>query len=404
MHIFTFLVSAVGFLLIVFSLHLLFTKNGNLLLNRFLSIPLLARFGQVCIFLIVSSSYQGIFPIIQKICIPLFFVAPVCTYLYVRGFIRGDSSFRKGDIIHFIPVLLAVIHIMPIPLSSPINWDIVASQVLKGGQLSITERTGLFSAQIYNIVQALVVGGYLLATWYYVIISGFFKHTSWDINKTWLTFYLSTSTFFKLLSFVALIFNYLNRSYTSSNAFLIISCIVLLFMMAFVIYRPRILYGYIILSPKANITITEPQLSINYKPYVSTDLVLKSVNNLKTASKSKLSSEQQLQFADVIKEHMEKEKPFLLHEFQMKDLTNAVNIPIHHCSLVINSIMNKNFRDWLNSYRIQHFIKEYPILSDKMTIEAVAFNSGFKNMTTFYNAFKKEIGQMPSSYFSKNEL
>ena len=402
MHIFIFLVSAVGFLLIVFSLHLLFTKNGNLLLNRLLSLPLLARFGQVCIFLLVSSSYGNAFPIVQKICIPLFFAAPICTFLYVRGFIRGDSRLKSRDLIHFVPVLLAVIHIMPFPLSMPINWTEVANQVLKGGQLSITERTGIFPSQFYNIGQALVVGGYLLATWYFVIISGFFKNTTWDINKTWLTFYLSTSSFFKVLSFVALIFNYMNRSYTTSNSFLIISCIVLLFMMAFVIYRPRILYGYIILHDIPQVNDIEPQLHFNYKTNINTDLVLKSFNNLKTASKRKLNSQQQLQFADVIKEHMEKEKPFLLHEFQMKDLTNSVNIPIHHCSFVINTVMSKNFRDWINSYRIKHFINEYPSLADKMTIEAVAYNSGFKNMTTFYNAFKKEIGQMPSSYFSKN--
>lgn len=34
-----------------------------------------------------------------------------------------------------------------------------------------------------------------------------------------------------------------------------------------------------------------------------------------------------------------------------------------------------------------------------MTIEAIAYESGFKSLTTFYNAFKKETGLMPKAFF-----
>ena len=166
MYIFIFLLSAVGFLLLIFSAHLLFTKMGNRLLNSMLAIPLITRFLQVCIFLLITSPYQHAFPVFQKICMPLLFIAPVCTYLYVRGFIYGDIHFKKWDALHLIPVAFALIHIIPLPLSAPINWNNIADQLLLGGQLSIKTRTGLFPAQLYNIVQGLVLGGYLLATWY----------------------------------------------------------------------------------------------------------------------------------------------------------------------------------------------------------------------------------------------
>jgi AraC-like DNA-binding protein len=32
------------------------------------------------------------------------------------------------------------------------------------------------------------------------------------------------------------------------------------------------------------------------------------------------------------------------------------------------------------------------------TIEAIAMESGFKNVTTFYNTFKKETGQLPKEH------
>lgn len=403
MHIFIFLLSAVGFLLLIFSLHLLFTQIGNRHLNHLLSLPLLARFAQVCVFLIITSPYQEAFPVFQKVCTPLLFLAPACSFLYVRGFIRDDAKLKKRDLIHFLPALLAVTHILPLPLVAPINWDAVSFQILTRGQLAITERTGLFSSQIYNIGQSILLGGYLIATWIFVIKSGFLKLKPWNTSKTWMAFYLSTSSFFKLLSFVALIFTFMGRSYATSDSFLLISCIVLLIMMAFIIYHPRILYGYIILSTQTENKNVEPILIESLTPSLETNLRLKLRDSANSASKIKLPTIMQEQFALVLKEHMENEKPFLLPDFQMKDLTNAVNIPIHHCSLVINQVMDKNFRDWLNSYRIQYFIQQYPALADQMTIEAVAVKSGFKNMTTFYNAFKKEIGQMPSSYFTNKE-
>ena len=399
MHIFIFLLSAVGFLLFIFSLHLLFTNVGNLHLNRLLSLPLLARFFQVCVFLIITSPYNDIFPIFQKICTPLLFLAPACTYLYIRGFIKDEAKFNKKDFIHFIPALIAFIHILPLPIHLPINWDDVANQIVTRGQLSITLRTGVFPSKYFNLAQTILLAGYLLATWIFVINSGFLKRSNWNTNKTWLIFYLSTSSFFKILSFVALIFSYSNRSYTTSDTFLLISCIVLLIMMAFVIYHPRILYGYIILSPDTKSRFLENNLKLNFNDVITP---VQPKDRVNSAAKLKLSSSLQEQFALVLTRHMENEKSFLQPEFQMKDLTNAVNIPIHHCSLVINQIMNKNFRDWINSYRIKYFIVEYPSLADQMTIEAVALKSGFKNMTTFYNAFKKEIGQMPSSYFLNN--
>lgn len=381
MYVFTFLLSAVAFMLLAFSLHLFFTKQGSRMLNILLSVPLLARFVQVCIFLVITASYQNIFPFFQQISVPLFFAAPACSYLYVKYFIVGQTYFKRADLLHFLPVLFGLMHILP--FTEPIDWNGVAAQIIAGGQLSIKISTGFFSMRIYHAVLFALSVGYLIASWYKIISSGFLRE-KWDINKTWICFYLSTSTFFKLLSFVALVFNVMERSYINNSSFLIISCAVLLFTMVFVLYQPRILYGYILLS--AN--------HIQTQDTVKTDL-----QNKSWVDKLSLDQEQ-LQRMDAIKTFVETEKPFLQPDFQMKDLSAAVNISAHHCSLVINTVTGKNFRDWLNSYRIQYFIKEYPALADTKTIEAVALQAGFRNITTFYNAFKKENGQMPKAYFN----
>jgi YesN/AraC family two-component response regulator len=66
---------------------------------------------------------------------------------------------------------------------------------------------------------------------------------------------------------------------------------------------------------------------------------------------------------------------------------------------VLNNVIEKNFRDWINEFRINHFIEMFIIYKDKKTIEALAQESGFKNPATFYNAFKKLTGLSPSQYF-----
>ena len=386
MHLFSFFLCAVGFLLFAFAFHLLLTKQGKFFLNRLLSLSLLSRFWQICIFLIIISPYQQFFPIVYKIGISIFFISPALSYLYVRYFIRDEKQFLKQDFLHFIPVVFPILHILPISFGYSVNWDNVANQILEGGQLSISERTGLFPNWVYNFVFALLWLGYLVVMWYCIISSGILQK-KWKTGKVWILFYAVMSSFFRLLTFVALIFNVMNHSYSRSPVFLIVSCSVLLFMMIFVLYQPQILYGYIIVSGNHHNREKD-------KPEIKKE-------NANSANKNSLNSKQQNIYNDIIQKFMEEKQPFLNPDFQMKDLSVAVDIPVHHCSFVINYIVGKNFRDWLNAYRIQYFISEYPKQSESMTIESVSLQAGFKNTSTFYNAFRKETGEMPGSYFKE---
>lgn len=374
-----------AFLLAVFSSHLLLTRKGNFLLNRLFSVQLLSRFGQICIFLFIVSGYNTLFPAFQKIFTPFFCAAPACSYLYVRTFVQGSSTLRRKDLLHFLPALLALVHVLFPSFAGAVNWDAVAGQIQTGGYLSVTEKTGLLPIGWFNTGLSALLLGYLIAAWYVALAPGFIRKSKWEINKIWLFFYLSIVSFFRLLSFAALIVNVSGRNYATNPVFLTICGMVLLFMIVFVLCRPGILYGYVMVSsgtPHHRIQENVP--------------VTKNVS----ATKSKLTPDQQQVYVEAIGELMEREQPYLLQDFQIIHLAQRLQIPVHHCSTTINNVMGRNFRDWLNSYRIKHFIKVYPGLSDTMTVETVAYESGFKNITTFYNAFKKETGQMPTTYFS----
>ena len=166
--------------------------------------------------------------------------------MYVRWFVRAGTGLSKKDILHFIPFLLAIIHrLLP---AGDINWQSVTSQIMAGGHLSVNVSTGLFPSVFYNYGLGILTAGYLIASWYIVLSSGLIKKSQWNIHRIWLFFYLSTSSFFKLLGFAAILYKARGINYVNSPAFLVVSCLVLLFMMIFILYQPGILYGYILIN------------------------------------------------------------------------------------------------------------------------------------------------------------
>ncbi|MPN36528.1 hypothetical protein SDC9_184037 [bioreactor metagenome] len=70
--------------------------------------------------------------------------------------------------------------------------------------------------------------------------------------------------------------------------------------------------------------------------------------------------------------------------------------------MVINTKFNTNFPDFINSYRVQYALNLLAVIEEKnLTIESIAYESGFSNRTSFYNAFKKQTGKLPSEYIKK---
>jgi AraC-like DNA-binding protein/Tfp pilus assembly protein PilF len=86
-------------------------------------------------------------------------------------------------------------------------------------------------------------------------------------------------------------------------------------------------------------------------------------------------------------------------EFSIIKLAELVQSTDRYVSEVINRSLNKNFRSYLNSYRIreaQHLFLELEV--KKYTIEAVSKQVGFKSLSAFYEAFKEITGVSPGFY------
>jgi AraC-like DNA-binding protein len=392
-----FLTSISCFFLLLFSLHLFFAKQGNRMLNCLLSVIFFSRFGQMLVLLLINSKGHAIFPVFHQVFTPFYYAAPACFYLYITSLVNGRKNLGKFGWLHFIPVALAVVHIIPWPFSPPFNWNEIATQIAENKQLFITERSGLLPDYFYYLGRPILLVGYLIATWVAILTSKIIPAKKLNNpGRKWMFFFLKAATFFQLISFLPLISSNLNRPVVSS-AFVMLGCLVLLGIMVFMLHNPRVFYSYLFVAVDWNTAgaVGAKNIPAETKRAYPALLPVKRVNLL---------PDQLSRYSDAMKALMEMKQPYLQPDFQIIDLAGELDIPVHHCSFIINNLLGKNFRDWINCYRIGFFIMQYPLKIDKMTIEAIARESGFKSLATFYNAFKKETGLMPTAYFLQKKV
>ena len=87
-------------------------------------------------------------------------------------------------------------------------------------------------------------------------------------------------------------------------------------------------------------------------------------------------------------------------DFSLNQLANLVNSNTKYVSWVINDTYNKNFRTFINEYRIREASKRL-LNTEKygsLTIQAIAEDVGFKSVTNFVVSFKRNVGITPSLY------
>ncbi len=80
-------------------------------------------------------------------------------------------------------------------------------------------------------------------------------------------------------------------------------------------------------------------------------------------------------------------------------LAKKVYVPVNVLSQVINQNAHSNFRDFINSFRIEEAQIQIDLKVKKgFTIASVAYDCGFNSLSAFNRAFKKVAGQTPSEY------
>ncbi|MDI1315854.1 helix-turn-helix domain-containing protein [Flavobacterium sp.] len=387
------------FFTLVFATRLLYTKLGNTFLNKLLAIVILARGSQLVYILLVNSGKLATVPFVLKVFNPLYFAAPACFYLYFKGFVKDESRLRKWEWLHFLPLLFAIADMLAWYFMDSHSQQMAIAEITTRKSLFISNSTGIVPFHINLLLRTLLFIGYLFFSWRIVFQNFIFQKTIQNKTaRTWLLLLIKVVTIGQLIAtfpFVAkFILGYYQFDELLYQLYMSFFSVLILTMSILAIYNPKILYGYIFLSKD----IAVKNIAIDDTKQTGTDTnssAPKGDTKLNTVVSEQLTE----QYIQTIIAFMISQKPYLNPEFSLMDLAQEMNLPMHHCSYLVNYEIGENFRDWINGYRIGHFIQEYPINSNVKTIHALSMESGFKNKSTFYNSFKKVKGVSPVDYF-----
>jgi AraC-like DNA-binding protein len=115
--------------------------------------------------------------------------------------------------------------------------------------------------------------------------------------------------------------------------------------------------------------------------------------------KSAMTDDLQSELLDKILVLMEDATIICDTDFSIDRLAELVQSNQTYVSQVINNVLKKNFRSFLNEYRIREAQRLFSSPDAfKYTIEATALQVGFKSQSSFRDAFKEVTGVNPNFY------
>jgi len=395
-----------SFLFLSFSLHMFLTNNGNTYLNKLLAAMMLMRGLMLLYFGAVNTGQTFFVSLLFKPLEPIIFGFGAFLYLYVRGFIKDENRMRKRDLLHFIPILFAFIDTLPWYFLDAASQANVIADIIAQRVFYFKENFEFFPYHAISIFKNGLLLIYLILIWRIVWQSGIIKNIrNNSIVANWILFFVIVTTLSNL-SFLINSFVYIGGGAITSNLFFnnyrsFIQAGMMLGFFGYVFYKPKVLYGFVFVSKDyvipTRITDLEPIDTEHADQHIESQHI-PFVRNTRKQSPTIHEEELERLKAQMIS-LIETEKPFLNPDFSLGDLANQVRLPPHHCSYILNEYFGKNFREWVNGYRIDFFIMQYHRLIASQTIASIALASGFKNKNTFYSAFEKATGQTPSQYF-----
>ena len=99
-----------------------------------------------------------------------------------------------------------------------------------------------------------------------------------------------------------------------------------------------------------------------------------------------------------IERYMLESKAYLQSDFNLSSLAEAVEMPTHQVSQVLNVHIGRNFFEFVNSYRIQECRRLLQDEPASKSITEIMYDVGFSSKSAFNTAFKRSVGQTPSQY------
>lgn len=366
---------------------LLFKKNALRSYSDYLlSVSILCQIWAISLFMFVFSGTIQQFPNLYRTAAPLTFLVPPLGYLYVRSVLYNEKRWQSIDFLHLLPFVFFIINYLPFFLS-PYDYKLeIVTRTIQDKNFGIEKQLGFLPESVFYLFRPIQATLYIIFQWRLILTfnrNNPNQTISDQIKRVtrWLSTFTLASSGFLVAFFIVLVLYFTQENLFTSSELTLIPNIILVIshfaVFTYLLINPQVLTGLPFIRYKEtpsslveNETVKVPFILENYSKEIK-----------------------------VLEKYFQTQKTYLQPNLAISQVAVETKIPNRDLSYIINNYYQKRFNDYLNEMRLTHFLSQIDANTlDNLTIEAIAFDSGFSSKTSFYRAFNRFYGCTPSEY------
>jgi AraC-like DNA-binding protein len=336
---------------------------------------------------------------------PLAFALGPLLYLYTRALARGETRFNRASGIHFVPLVLVFLSLIPIYALSTEDKHKVATAYFTGEFADEIRMLGYWG---YCIVlmswlhfSCYCLGVILLLRRHEVYILNQFSYIE-KVSLQWLRL-LARFCLLVALAGVAAHSLAFQLDYPLASPITVYTemlLVLLIYVVGYMGLRQPAIFQPSPEEPSSPMPASSPKSPLATTATQSNLVAMDTPDDAFTKyEKSSLTDGAAETYKAELLELMARDKPFLDSELTLTKLSELTDIQHHHLSQVINANLGRNFYDFINHYRVET-AKE--LLADpqkpREAITDIAMAAGFNNKNSFYKAFRNQLDMTPAEY------
>lgn len=346
---------------------------------------------------------------------PIYYLAPPCIYLYVRGTLEDRSHFSRKDLFHLIPFVITLIGILPYLFTSFEYKLQVADSINRDLTVARNQQSNwLLSVNANNLIRPILMIAYALASLRLVYRyesrnarSRSIPREQWRIIRIWL---LTLTGTLLATNVIALGISYyyssnveVDRQMLNNTILRQISGYVIALMPIALLLFPQILYGIPNYVRDGNRQERPAAKPLEHPAHTLSEGNSPLAAYPNYAQGEKAAEDPFKELGDRILQAMEDQKPYTDPDFSLDGLSALLEVPKHHLYYCFRNILQTKFTRLRMDYRIEHAKKLLASADLNMvTLESIGKDSGFASKSGFYNTFKAEVGCSPGEYAERH--